>query len=184
VVAILLAFFVRPLVVGLLLLPVRVRGGEKLFVMWAGLKGAVPILLGTFALLAGAPGAQRFYHLIFVVVAFSVIFQGGTVPLAAAGWRVPIRLIEPEPWDMSIRLRQEPRGVHRFVVRSGAQADGTAIRDLPLGEEAWVSLIIHDGEPSQARGSFVLHHGDEVMVLTETEQEDFVRKLFEEPHRG
>jgi cell volume regulation protein A len=180
VIALLLALLIRPLVAGVLLIPVEISRGEKLFVMWAGLKGAVPILLGTFALIANAPDAQRIYHLIFVVVAISVIVQGGSVPFAAARWRVPMRWIEPEPWDMSIRLRREPRGVHRFVVSPGSPADGAAIRDLPLGEEAWISLIVHDGEPVQARGSYVLHPGDEVMVIVEPDYTDAVRELFEE----
>ena len=81
--AVLLTFVVRPLLVGLLLLPVRLAWGERLFVLWAGLKGAVPILLGTFLLTAGVPDATRLYAVIFVVVAFSVIVQGGLVPAVA-----------------------------------------------------------------------------------------------------
>ncbi|MFL6271181.1 MAG: cation:proton antiporter, partial [Actinomycetes bacterium] len=82
--AVLLTVVVRPLLVGLLLLPVRLAWGERLFVLWAGLKGAVPILLGTFLLTAGVPDASRLYAVIVVVVAFSVIVQGGLVPTVAA----------------------------------------------------------------------------------------------------
>ena len=57
--ALVLALVARPLAVGLLLLPVRLRLGERLFIMWGGLKGAVPILLAAFALLAGVDEAQR-----------------------------------------------------------------------------------------------------------------------------
>jgi potassium/hydrogen antiporter len=78
--AALLALVIRPLLVGPLLWPLRLRRGENLFVLWAGLKGAVPILLGMFIVEAGVPGAQRLYGIIFVVVAFSVIVQGGTLP--------------------------------------------------------------------------------------------------------
>jgi potassium/hydrogen antiporter len=179
VIALVLTFLVRPIVVGVLLLPVRLRRGERFFVMWAGLKGAVPILLGAFALLAQAPDAVRIYHIIFVVVAFSVVFQGGSVPFAAERWKVPMRMIEPEPWDMSIRLRREPRGVHRFVVAPQSFAEGSAVRELPLGEEAWVSLVIHNGEPAQVRGQFIFSAGDEVWVLTEPGFTEDVRRLFE-----
>src|SRR5919202_3531806 len=68
----LLAFVARPLAVGSLLVPVRLRLGERLFIMWGGLKGAVPILLAAFALLAGVDGGERIYGIVFVVVAFSV----------------------------------------------------------------------------------------------------------------
>jgi NhaP-type Na+/H+ and K+/H+ antiporter len=66
------------------LLPVRLARGERLFVLWAGLKGAVPILLGSFLLTAGVPDASRLYAVIIVVVASSVIVQGGLVPTVAA----------------------------------------------------------------------------------------------------
>jgi potassium/hydrogen antiporter len=86
----LLAVLVRPVLVGLLLAPVRLRRGERVFVLWAGLKGAVPILLGTFVLSAGVADGPRLYAIVVVVVAFSVIVQGGLVP-AVAGWcRVPM----------------------------------------------------------------------------------------------
>jgi cell volume regulation protein A len=81
--AVLLALLVRPLLVGALLLPVRLTWGERGFVLWSGLKGAVPILLGTFIVAAGGPGTTRIYDIIFVVVLFSVIVQGGLVPWVA-----------------------------------------------------------------------------------------------------
>jgi cell volume regulation protein A len=92
--AVLLTLVVRPILVGPLLIPVRLRIGERIFVLWSGLKGAVPILLGTFVLAAGAPQAQRIYQLVVVVVAFSVIVQGGLIPVIARWCGVPMRLRE------------------------------------------------------------------------------------------
>lgn len=95
--ALLLAAVVRPLAVGPLLLPVRLRWGERLFVMWGGLKGAVPIMLGTLAVLEAAPEATRVYGIIFVVVLFSVVVQGTSMPFVAGPLRVPMRRVEREP---------------------------------------------------------------------------------------
>jgi cell volume regulation protein A len=94
--ALILAFLARPLVVGALLLPFRLRHGERLFVMWGGLKGAVPILLAAFALLSNVNGATRIYGIVFVVVAFSVVCQGAAIPFVASRLRVPMRTIELE----------------------------------------------------------------------------------------
>lgn len=90
----LLMFVVRPALVGLLTLPVDLRRGERAFILWAGLKGAVPILLGTFAITAHAPDAERMYGVIFVVVTLSVVIQGGMVPWAAQRLGVPMRKVE------------------------------------------------------------------------------------------
>jgi potassium/hydrogen antiporter len=131
--AVLLTIVVRPLLVGLLLLPVRLAWGERLFVLWAGLKGAVPILLGTFLLTADVPDASRLYAVIVVVVAFSVIVQGGLVPAVAARLGVPMRTVDPEPWSLGVRFRNEPRGLRRHVVAAGSVADGRRIGDLEVG---------------------------------------------------
>jgi cell volume regulation protein A len=91
VLAVVLAFVARPLAIGPLLLPVRLTNGERLFIMWSGLKGAVPILLASFAVLAAVQDADRIYGIVFVVVAFSVILQGATIPHAARRLRIPMR---------------------------------------------------------------------------------------------
>jgi cell volume regulation protein A len=95
ILALVLAFFARPLAVGPLLIPARLTNGERLFVMWSGLKGAVPILLASFAVLGNVEGAERIYGIVFVVVAFSVTLQGATIPYAAARLGVPMRTGPP-----------------------------------------------------------------------------------------
>jgi potassium/hydrogen antiporter len=96
-IALILAFLARPLGVGPFLAPLRLRHGERVFVMWSGLKGAVPILLAAFALIEGVPGADRIYGIVFVVVAFSVIVQGGSVPFVAKRLGVPMRIVHRGP---------------------------------------------------------------------------------------
>jgi cell volume regulation protein A len=96
-VAAFLAFVARPAATAALLAPVRLRAGERLFVMWGGLKGAVPILLAAFAVAANVPHAQRIYETVFVVVLASVVIQGGTIAFAAERFRVPMRRVAPTP---------------------------------------------------------------------------------------
>jgi cell volume regulation protein A len=166
VLAVLLALVVRPVLVGLVLLPVRLRLGERAFVLWSGLKGVVPILLGTYAVVEGAPDSDRLYAVIFVVVLFSVVVQGSLVPTLAKVWRVPMRVVEPEPWTMGMRFRDRPEGLHRYVVQRDSQADGTTIRDLPLDEDVWVSVVSRGGRMVQVSGSTTLMAGDEVLAIT------------------
>jgi cell volume regulation protein A len=90
VLAVLLAFVIRPVLAGLVLWPVNLSRGERLFVLWSGLKGAVPILLGLFVVAEGVDRSAQIYAVVFIVVAFSVIVQGGLVPTVAARLGVPL----------------------------------------------------------------------------------------------
>ena len=89
------ALVARPLALGPLLGPTTLRRGEVLFVMWGGLKGAVPILLAAFALGRHVPEARRIYDLVFVVVLVSVAVQGSSISWVAR--RAGIEMREPAP---------------------------------------------------------------------------------------
>jgi potassium/hydrogen antiporter len=179
VIGALLAFVARPLVVAVLLAAVRLRPGERVFIMWSGLKGAVPILLAAFAVLGGVDDASRIYGIVFVVVALSVLFQGSFVPAMAQVCAVPMRERPITPWEVSVPLEHEPQGLLRLVVHPGSHAAGRAVRELPLGEHAWITLLVHAGEAVQPRGAYVLEPGDEVLILSEPDDEHVLRKLFE-----
>jgi cell volume regulation protein A len=164
-IAALLILVIRPVLVGLLLIPVKLRLGERAFVLWAGLRGAVPILLGMFILQAKVAGAGRVYAIIFIVVLVSVILQGGLVPLFARLFRVPMRVVEPYPWSSGLRFTRRPDGMHEFIVASGSAADGVTVDALDLGDNGWISLIRRDGALVQVRGSTRFEAGDVVLAL-------------------
>ena len=176
--AALLAFAVRPVLVGLVLWPVRLSRRERVFVLWAGLKGAVPVLLGTYVLTSSAPRRTLAYDVVFVVVLFSVVVQGGLVPWVAARLGLPVRTVEQEPWSVGMRLRDEPQGLHRWTVRRGAAADGRSLDDLTLGEGAWVSMVGRAGRLVPVRGSTLLRAGDEVIVIVDPADAENVGQLF------
>jgi len=167
VLAALLAFVVRPLLVGPLLLAVRLTVGERVFVLWSGLKGAVPILLGTYILAGGSAPDRLAYDVIFVVVAFSVVVQGGLVPTVAARCKVRMDDVEPRPFALGVRLRDEPEGARHYRVGRGAAAEGRTVAQLHRSENVWISVIVRDGAPVQLRGDTVLEAGDEVLLLAE-----------------
>jgi cell volume regulation protein A len=78
-----LVFLIRPAVVAGTLATARLQPGDRVFIAWAGLKGAVPILLAAFAVLDGVEGAATVYGIVFVAVLFSVFGQGSLVPAVA-----------------------------------------------------------------------------------------------------
>jgi cell volume regulation protein A len=165
--ALLLAFVARPLAILPLLLPARLTWGERVFIAWGGLKGAVPILLGALALLAGVDDGAVLYGIVFIVVLFSVIVQGASVPIVADRLRVPFR-----------RIDHDLAEVLEFVVRDDAYASGRRIRELPLGERAWVGVLVRDGRPRTIAGSVVLEPGDRVHVYCQPEDAAALQRIF------
>ena len=149
----LVAFVIRPLLVGLCLIPVRLHRREKAFILFAGLKGAVPILLASYLLAANVPQGARLYGIVVVVVVFSVLVQGSLVPTVARALRLPMRTVQPEPWALGIRLRAEPEGFHRFTIAPGSPADGRTVEDLAdLPVDVWVSFVVRDHQLLTVRG--------------------------------
>jgi cell volume regulation protein A len=167
VLALILAFVARPLAVFPLLLPARLTWGERVFIGWGGLKGAVPILLGALAVLAGVDDSHELYGIVFIVVLFSVVVQGASVPKVAARLRIPFRRVDH---DLSEVLE--------FVVRDDAYASGRRLADLPLGERAWVGVLIRDTRPHEVSDNVVLEPGDRVHVYCQPEDAAALERIF------
>jgi cell volume regulation protein A len=166
VLALILAFVARPLAVVPLLLPARLHWRERLFVAWGGLKGAVPILLGALAVLANVKGASRLYGIVFVVVLFSVIVQGASVSRVARWLRIPFRKVDHDLAE-----------VVELVVGRDAYANGKTLAELPLGERAWIGVIVRDGQPRTVADDVVLQPGDRVHVYCQPDDMQAVSRI-------
>ena len=174
--AAILILLIRPLLVGAVTAGIRLDAGERAFVLWAGLKGAVPILLGTYILGAGGTDARRVYEIIFVVVLISVVVQGSLVPTFARLLDVPMTTSEPQPFALGLRFTDEPDGVQRCVVAPGSPADGSTVANLNIGDDAWIHMIRREGQLVQIRGTTVLREGDELLLQTDPDVD--LRNLF------
>ncbi|MEU9517790.1 MULTISPECIES: cation:proton antiporter [unclassified Streptomyces] len=166
VLAALLAFVIRPLVLTALLWPMDLSRGERTFLAFTGLKGAVPVLLGSYLVSSGVGDADRLYDVVFVVVVFSVVVQGSLVPTVARWCRVPMRTVELEPWALGVRLRNRPEGVARHLVEEGSPAEGSTVDGLDIGENTWISMVVREGRLVPVSGSTRLRTGDEVLLIT------------------
>ena len=150
----LLAFVIRPLFVGVLTLPIQLKRGERLFLLWTGLKGAVPVLLGTFIVGSGVAGASRGYEIIFVVVAFSVVVQGGFVPSIAQRLNVPLRTHRPRTVEPGRALPRGAGGAAPVPRGTGRAGRGRLDRG-PAGRGRHLGDLHH---PARAAGGGALGH--------------------------
>jgi potassium/hydrogen antiporter len=161
-----LAIVIRPLVVGLCLLPAHLERGERVFILFAGLKGAVPILLGLLLLTADVPDAERLYGIVVIVVIFSVVVQGSLVPAVARRLGVPMQPIRPEPWTLAVRLQTEPDTAYQVAIAPGSVVDGRTVEEIAdLVGNVWISMIVRAGVLLPARGDTRLRAGDLVTLL-------------------
>ncbi|MDO8731357.1 MAG: cation:proton antiporter [Actinomycetota bacterium] len=177
-IAVALAFVIRPVLVGLVLLPIRLARNERIFVLWAGLKGAVPILLGTYILSSGVEDAAYARDLIIIVVTFSVIFQGGSIPAVTKWLKLSLTEVNPQPWTMGVRFENEPGGLLHYSVDAGSIADGCRVENLPIADEAWLSVVTRAGSLVQIRGETVLQAGDEVTLLASEDSTIDLKSVF------
>jgi cell volume regulation protein A len=171
-----LAVVIRPLLVGACLRPAGLQRNELAFVLFAGLKGAVPILLGEMIRVTGIEGADRLYGIVVVLVIFSVLVQGSLVPAAVRRLHLPTQEIAVEPWALGVRLRSEPENAHRFRIAPGSEADGMTIDDLHAHVgDVWVSIVVRDSELVRVAPGTRLEAGDDLIVIAEPEQRDALR---------
>ncbi|HET7589586.1 MAG TPA: potassium/proton antiporter [Solirubrobacterales bacterium] len=151
---------------------------ERLMLGWAGLRGATPIWLATFPVVAGIKEGNELFAIVFFVVVSSTLVQGATFePLARRLGlttdepALPRRLLE------SGRIRRMGGDVIAYRLPPGAAAAGHPVRDLELPREALVNVIVRDGSAIPPRGSTELCEGDELHVLVRSELRDEVEAL-------
>ena len=163
-----LMLIARPASVFLTLLPFRIQRREKLFLSWVGLRGAVPIVLATYPLLAGVPQSELIFDIVFFVVLASVLLQGTSIRQVAR-WlgleeqRAPWVTL-PEP---GLSVEEPGAGLQQFTVAAGAPADGRRIVDLGLPDGVLVVLIRRQGQARVPSGGIELHAGDELILMCE-----------------
>ena len=161
-----LMFIARPVGVFLSLLLARLRWKEKAFVSWVGLRGAVPIILATFPLLARLPDAQLMFNLVFFIVLTSALMQGWSIPVVARLLRVdaPIELKRRYPIEFAPVEGIDTELVDMMVPYKSAVA-GRSIVELGLPQDCLIVLISRNDSFLVPSGGTVLQEGDTVLVL-------------------
>src|SRR5262245_20694133 len=178
-VAIMLALAARPLAVLLCVLPFRFDPRETAFMAWVGLRGAVPIILATFPVLAGVENGQKIFNLVFFVVALSALLQGSTVPWLTRLMHLDAKTPPSAPATLEIMSSQPLSGeLMSFHIESASAVCNTRIADLPFPEASAAMLLVRGRELIAPRGNTELKQGDHVYVFCRPEDRQMLRLLF------
>ncbi len=161
-----LTLVARPVSVLACALPFRVPWRDQVFISWAGLRGAVPIVLATIPMAAGLPGAHRVFDVVFLLVVVFTLVQGPTLPwvarrLGAAVEHRPRRVaIESAP------LEELDAALLQFSVGPDSRIAGVEVSEMRLPAGAAVALVLRGDEIFTPGPSTVLRSGDHVLVAT------------------
>ncbi|OGA47148.1 MAG: K+/H+ antiporter [Betaproteobacteria bacterium RIFCSPLOWO2_12_FULL_62_13] len=178
-VALALMVLARPVAVWVSLLPFRFSWREQLFISWVGLRGAVPIILASFPLLAGLEHGTVYFNVAFIVVLMSLVLQGWTIaPLARVlRLEVPPKVKPMQYIDLDIP-GQFNHDLLGYQLESDSFAAGKSPAQLPLPQETEIAAVIRGTRVMNVNTLGALQAGDYVYVLAIPEHVETLNRMF------
>jgi potassium/hydrogen antiporter len=170
----------RPVAAFVASLPSQFSPRERVMLGWAGLRGATPIWLATFPVVAGVEGSDLLFNIVFFVMVSSTLVQGATFdPLARALGLTTSEPALPRPLVESGVVRRLGGEVVAYRVGEDDAVTGHMVKELGLPREALVNVIVREGSAIPPRGSTQIEAGDELHVLVRREAHREVERLSE-----
>jgi cell volume regulation protein A len=169
-IALVLVFLSRPVAAFVATLPFGFSMRERAILGWAGLRGAVPVVLATFVVVDDVQGGLQLFDIVFFAVVISTLLQGSTVEWLAT--RLGLTTNQPalpRPLADSGTIRRLGAEVLEYPVSAKDAIAGLRVRDLELPREAVVNVIVRGEEAIPPRGATVIRPGDELHVLVRDE---------------
>jgi cell volume regulation protein A len=177
--ALFLAFVARPAVVMLGLKPFDYPWRESAFIGWVGLRGAVPIVLATIPVMAGAPAARELFDVVFFIVVVGAFVPGATVTHVARLFRVESSAPPPPSALVEVdALAPQGDELRAYFVSSDLAVCGATLAEIPFPRGAAVSMLERGGSLIAPSGSTRLEAGDYVYVIAPTNDRPHVELLF------
>ena len=177
--AILLMFLARPIGVFLSTIKMGFTLKDKIFISWSGLKGAVPIVLATYPLIAGLENSTIIFNVVFFVVLISALVQGATIsPLAnKLGLALGEKVSSPHSLEL-VSMGKTNSEIIEVLVKENSAAANKEIWDLDLPENCLITAVIRGTKVITPRGATELREGDILYILTTKAQRKNVKQIF------
>lgn len=179
ILALVLAFVARP--VAAFVAGIGFSARDRVVLGWAGLRGAIPVVLATFPVLAGVEHSVLFFDIVFFAVLVSTVLQGSTFEAVARrlGATTSTPTLSASPLSETGTIRQLGADSVEYAVSPGDAIVGLRIRDLELPREAVVNLIVRRGQAIPPRGSTRIESDDRLHVVVRHEAMEGMEALLE-----
>ncbi|HYF25601.1 MAG TPA: potassium/proton antiporter [Baekduia sp.] len=183
--ALLVVVVARPAAVWMSTIGMRFSVAERFMLGWAGLRGAVPVVLATFPVIEDVPGSLEFFNLVFFAVLVSTVLQGTTFePLARRFGVTTDEPALPAPLAEAGTIRKLGAEVLDYPVGAQDAICGTHVRELGLPREAVVTVVVREGQAIPPRGSMVIQAGDRLHILYREEAQRQIAPLMQRWRSG
>jgi cell volume regulation protein A len=181
-----LMLLARPAAIFIFLTLTRFTFKENLLIAWVGLRGAVPIILGTFPLMADIPNAGHIFNLVFFIVLTSVLLQGTSLPLVVRKLGLAAPSQRPKP-RYALEF-EEGEGMEAtlmdFIIPYQSGVVGKPLVELGLPEESVITLIVRTDNYLVPKGTTILQPGDVLLILLRKTSIPEVNKILSSPKRA
>lgn len=178
ILSVVLMFVARPIAVFISLVFTKMSLNEKVFISWVGLRGAVPIILATFPLLAGVKYADLIFSIVFFIVLTSALLQGWSLASVAKLLKLDAPFMKKVKSPIEFESKQgDENDLYDFYMAENSSVIGKTVVEIGLPKESLIVLINRNEQYVVPRGGTIIEQGDIILVLTNKKVIGEIKKL-------
>lgn len=179
-IALILIFIARPISVFIGMVFSKLKLNDKLMISWVGLRGAAPIVLATFPLMANIKHSHEIFNIVFFVVIISVIVQGTTIPIMAKLLKVDKPILKSGNSPLEFEAGESDKNLFDVQISPTSEAVGKTLKELELPPETLVTMLERNDKYLIPSGDTKIKENDIMFILSHRNNEDYLRCMFEQ----